>query len=239
MCGRLNIIDDPFTVDLLRYFGVASDVVPCLPMFNMGPSESIPIIREQNGHRRSEMAIWSLLLEKGPAGFKPKAGLSTFNARAERLEESRLWRSAYKTRRCLIPATGFYEYKTADGKKHPFFIRPVDRAIVFAGLFREWHHNDRSVFSCALVVTAPHPRLTHIHDKSLPVMLAPRTVDAWLDPAHTDTDDFAPLFRPWLRYDFAVIPVDPSFNRAANKDAACIEPVGQVERLSADRPESW
>lgn len=237
MCGRLNIIDDPFTIDLLNYFGVAAEVMPRLPLFNMGPSERLPIIMETDGRRHAEWAVWSLLLEKGPTGFKPKTGLSTFNARAERLEESRLWHSAYKTRRCLIPASGFYEYKTMDGKKHPFYIRPVDRAVVLAGLFREWHDNDRTIFSCAIVVTTAHPRLMHIHEKSLPVMLGPEAVDAWLDTERVDAGSLAPLFRPRLRTDFLVIPVSAAYNRTANKHPDCIVRVGDVERIPADAPE--
>jgi putative SOS response-associated peptidase YedK len=238
MCGRLNITDDPFTIDLLKYFGVDLGIRPRLPLYNMGPSERIPIIFEQGGARTSSFAIWSFLLESTPTGLKPKSGLSTFNAKAQRLTESRLWQTPYKSSRCIIPASGFYEFKNVNRKKYPYLIKPVDRAIGFAGLFREWHYKGDIIHSCALIVTLPHPKLSHIHDKSFPVLMSKEHIDPWLDPAIDptikDTERFKPLYEPRLRTDFVAIPTNPFFNSPKNKNRNCLEPIGESESICAD-----
>jgi putative SOS response-associated peptidase YedK len=234
MCGRLNITDDPFTIDLLKYFGVELGITPRLPLYNMGPAERIPIIFEQDGELTARFAIWSFLLESTPTGLKPKAGLSTFNAKAQRLTESRLWSKPYKTSRCIIPASGFYEFKSVKRKKHPYLIKPVDQAISFAGLFREWQSKKDVVYSCALIVTVPNPKLTHIHDKSFPVILEQAFFDPWLDRKNQHTERFEPLYEPWLRTDFTATPTDPFYNHPRNKNSGCLEAIGEPELIHAD-----
>ena len=234
MCGRLNITDDPFTIDLLKYFGVYLGIKSRLPLYNMGPSEQIPIIFENDGEPTSQFAIWSFLLEKTDVRWKPKPGISTFNAKAQRLNQSRLWRGPFKKKRCIIPATSFYEYLPIKDKKLPFLIKPADSAIAFAGLFREWHHQGDTVYSCALIVTLPHPKFFHVHRKSFPVIMNQESFDSWLDPKNYDTEGLEPLFEPRIRNDFEIIPTDPQYNSPSKKSPKCIEPVGKAELIRAD-----
>lgn len=234
MCGRLNITDDPFTIDLLKYFGVDLDVFPRLPLYNMAPTEQIPIIFNSSDEYVAKFAIWWFLLKMTDSGLVPNTAVTTFNAKAQRLANSRLWKTAYKKARCIIPATSFYEYLKIKDTNLPRLIKPVDSAIAFAGLYREWHYGGETIYSCTLITTVHHPKFHHIHRKSWPVILPVESFATWLAPKNFDTDPFESLFEPRLQTDFEVVATDRKYNHPADKDPQCIEAIEKPEFISAD-----
>ncbi len=233
MCGRLNVNDDPLVHGLFRYFGCdTGDTDGFLPLYNMGPSETIPIIFEWEGERTITSAIWWYLVK--PDAHRqhmiPDSRFKTFNARADRLTGSKLWRHAFRTRRCVIPASGYFEWQVNNsGKRAPYYIRPVDKAIAFAGLYNQWNLDHQYYYSFSIITTQAVSQLAHIHNKSLPVMLTHQYANDWINGSITDIDIFKPLFEPKLHTDFSVTPVDPRYNKSSVKDSKCMEAVGQVE----------
>ena len=233
MHGRLNVTDDPLVHELFRYFKCdLGDTKYFLPLYNMGPSESVPIIFEREGKRTVKNAIWWFLLtpDEKRHNMIPNTRFKTFNAKADKLTGSKLWSHAFKARRCAVPANGYYEWAgDKHGKRHLYYIKPLDKAIAFAGLYNQWHLDHQIYYSFAIITTQAHPKLAHIHDKSLPVMLTPEFAHDWMNPMITDTEQFKPLFEPELHTDFSVTPVDPMYSKSSVKDSGCVEPVGEVE----------
>jgi len=145
-----------------------------------------------------------------------------------------LWREPFKTKRCIIPATSWFEYLPTRSVKISSLIKPVDAASAFAGLHREWRYKDDTIYSCALITTNHNPKFYHIHRKSFPVILHQESFDSWLDPKLWDTEHFESLFEPRLRTDFEVVGTDPKYNRPTNKNPKCIEPTGKPELIPVD-----
>jgi len=111
-----------------------------------------------------------------------KIGYKMINAKAETLAEKPAYRTAYKKRRCLIPATGFYEWVSQGGRKQPFYIHREDEGVVaFAGLWEHWEHEDQSIYSTTIITTEADVRLWDIHDR-MPVILPQTNFENWLDP---------------------------------------------------------
>ena len=226
MCGRFNVVDDPFTVELLQHFGIDSDFAPTVCQYNTEPGSIVPIIINSRGTYKLVNAIWWMLLKETSEGLRPNAKWRTFNAVTRRLTESPLYRDPFRNSRCIIPASGYYEWKKENEKRVPYYIKPVDQAIAFAGLYKTWRYKDKFIFSCTLLTTNAHPKLTGIHDKSSPVMLQPDKFEEWLDPSATDTGQFQPLFEPRFHSEFSVTPVSSIVNNSRNKTAECVHPSG-------------
>jgi putative SOS response-associated peptidase YedK len=134
------------------------------------------------------------------------------------------FRSAFRQRRCLIPADGFCEWKKAGRVRQPYFIRLKDGLpLAFAGLWEEWRDPDgQAVGSCAIIVTRANALLQPIHDR-MPVILEPHAFGQWLG---TDlTDAFTPLLAPFPPEDMEAYPVDRTVNNPGNEAAACVERV--------------
>ena len=236
VCERLTITDGPEIRELLADLGINyDDYEPFLPLINSGPTENIPIIFGNEDNRRIELAIWWYKLKLSTNRFVPEIRCKTFNARAQKLEDIRLYQNAFRTQRCVIPASGFYGYKSVHGMRYPYYIKPKEKAIGFAGLYNRWNNGHESTYSCTLVTTDPHPRLAHIHDKSFPVMLTRDYAESWLDPEITDICGFNRAFNPKLRSDFVVIPVSHSAAENKNKGLECLTAVGEPELILKDR----
>jgi putative SOS response-associated peptidase YedK len=171
MCGRFVLYSDQFS--LAQRFEV--EALPELhPRYNVAPTQSIPIVREESGKRRFALARWGLI----PHWAKDeKIGYHTINARAETVTSKPAFRNAFKYRRCLIPADGFYEWAVVPGSKtkQPWFIALRDREpMAFAGLWERWRSPEgEDLESCSIIVTDANDLMRPIHDR-MPVVLAPR-----------------------------------------------------------------
>ncbi|GAB3246208.1 SOS response-associated peptidase [Chitinimonas naiadis] len=224
MCGRYNISDSPQVQLLCELLGVK--LYPTTRL-NISPGGQGDFVAELDGELKLTTGYWSALIEpKAAGGYRPNPKFKTFNARSDRLTASPLWRKLYSSKRAIVPATGWHEWKDGeDGKKQCYQLELGDRAIAFGGLYQLYQFGEDLVPAYSIITLPPHPRVTHIHDKSLPLMLEPADFDMWLDPNFKQIEAFAHLLLPVLRHELLVIPVNNPKDMLA---------VGPVETIPAD-----
>ncbi|MFN2359708.1 MAG: SOS response-associated peptidase [Marinobacter sp.] len=228
MCGRYNVIDDPLVQELLKILGIP---IRAQTRLNIAPGAKGQIVYETNQGLTLEDAIWSLLIELKPdgSGYRPSPKYSTFNARSGSLGTSPLWKKRFHSQRAIIPASGFHEWTGEKGYKQCYNIRPVNSAIAFAGLYELWDFQGDIVPSFTIITLPPHPRFSHIHHKSIPLMLKSEDFDMWLDPHLTNTDPLQHLLKTSIREPLSVEPI---------KSPANLEKLGQGEKIEADNEKS-
>lgn len=149
------------------------------PRYNLAPSQGAPVIRELDGERRLDLIRWGLV----PAWAKNPTDVrhNLFNARAETAAEKPSFRSAFKSRRCLMPASGFFEWRTVDGVKQPYYISRVDGApMVFAGLWERWAKDGQELDSCTMLTTSANEFMRDLHHR-MPVILEADAREIWLE----------------------------------------------------------
>jgi len=194
VCGRFGLFVTPELLE--QYFGLAEPASTSLPArYNITPGQAVAAIREHDGRRRLDALTWGLV----PFWAKDAAiGRRLINARLEGISEKPAFREAWSRRRCLIPASGFYEWGEAErgGKrKRPYFIAPArEPLLALAGLWERWRTpaGDK-LETCVIVTIEASPELAAIHDR-MP-LLVPRAAQAtWLDP-RTSLADLAELAR--------------------------------------------
>ncbi len=237
MCGRFNLTAAGEAI--AEEFGL--DETPLLkPRFNIAPSQPIVTIDVQpgTGHRSLAERRWGLLLEthadpqrvlfpeivSAPAGERRQ-----INARSETASRSPAFREAFAHRRCLIPATGFYEWRKAPGSRaQPWLFQMADgRLFAFAGLWQPPPEGGAPA-SCLILTTEPNDLARAIHDR-MPAILAPEDYAAWLDPATTSAT-LQPLLRPFPAQAMSAFPVSTAVNNPAVDDRSCLEPVPSDRR---------
>ena len=220
MCGRFAFYSPAEATAAL--FGV-NDVPELKPRFNIAPTQSIAAVRMDSEESR-EVALlrWGLV----PFWAKdPSIGNRMINARAETVAEKPSFRAAYRKRRCLILADGFYEWrKEADGKTPYFISLASDEPFAFAGLWEDWHakDSDDSLQSTAIITTAANDFMHQLHHR-MPVVLQQDAADRWLAGNDEVLAEAGPAFRAW--------PVDRRVNNARNEGEELVEAAG--ETLSA------
>lgn len=219
MCGRF-VINIPLDV-FIKLFGIR-EVGDVRPRFNVAPSQSVPVIREASDGRRQILAMrWGFV----PAWAK-EFGVGLINARAETAGEKPSFRQAFRQRRCIVPASGFYEWAKVDGKKTPHYIHMTDGApMPFAGLWESWKSPEGQVTeTCTILTTTANSVVAPIHDR-MPVILHPDEFSLWLDRELHEADRLAPLFAPYPADRLEVYPVSSLVNSPANDAPSCIDPV--------------
>jgi putative SOS response-associated peptidase YedK len=193
------------------------------PRYNIAPSQSIAAIRVAPEARQREFVRlhWGLI---PPWAKDRKIGYSTINARAETVDSKPSFRSAFKKRRCLILADGFYEWqKSEDKKKQPFHIHMKDnRPFAFAGLWERWKGGGEEIESCTIIVTEGNDVMKPIHDR-MPVILDPADYGLWLDPEADNASQLRELLQPYAGDDLEADPVSTLVNSPKNDVAACVE----------------
>lgn len=196
MCGRMNVTDHPGIQDLLDDLGIE---YPISPQLNIAPGSEAEFIINNGGDPDLIKGYWSMLIEpkpSDPARYRPNPKYKTFNAQSRRLYESRLWNQAYTSRRCIIPVSGFHEWK--DGC---YNVTAADgRALVLAGLYQINDFHGVIVPSFSVITLPPQPAFSHIHDKSFPFFLKPEEYESWLNPAVRNTDTFDPAMAEGIRF---------------------------------------
>ena len=224
MCGRFsNKLSWREIVSFYR-LTLAPDNTAYAPRYNVAPSQSIPVLRTVDGERELVVMRWGLI----PHWAKdPAIGNKLINARAETVAEKPSFRSAFRRRRCLIPASGFYEWqKTTGGTRQPWYIRLASgEPLSLAGLWEQWQPpgGDR-IESCTIITTAANELLAPIHHR-MPVILSAADHDAWLDPAAPSP---GALLRSYEAEKMTAYPIGRLVNDPRNDDPACIEPLGQA-----------
>lgn len=218
MCGRFTL-HTPYD-QLGEYFGIA-DMPETAASYNIAPSQNVPAVRVADRRRELALLRWGLL----PGWAKEaKTSYRMINARAETVAEKPAYRTAFRRRRCLLPADGFYEWRqTADGKQ-PYYIRMRDAGVfAFAGLWERWEGADEVIESCTIIVTGANDAIRPVHDR-MPVIIAPEAYAQWLDPELQEPASLSPLLRPWPGDAMEVYPVSTRVNRPKNNDPECIAP---------------
>ncbi len=191
------------------------------PRYNIAPTDPIPIIRvdPRDGARELTMARWGLI----PFWMKEKPKVPHINARAETVHKLPLFREAFAKRRCLVPATGFYEWQQrADGKQPYRFVRKDLEPFAFAGLWEFARLNGEDILSAAIIVGEPNPLVAGVHDR-MPVMLMPDDYDRWLDPGES-IEALRALLRPYDAALMKAYEVSRIVNSVKNDVEECIEP---------------
>jgi putative SOS response-associated peptidase YedK len=198
MCGRYAIA----TSRLPRIERALDVELPVLePRYNIAPTQAVPVVRMGAGGRYELVPMrWGLV----PAWSKEaRTAYATFNARAETVAQKPAFRAAYRSRRCLVPASGFYEWRDEGGRKEPWYVSSADGGeLGFAGLWEAWRGPEgESLLSCSVVVGAANALVAPIHDRMV-VILEPGDYAQWLDP-RTPPAAVDRLLRPcppqWLR----------------------------------------
>ena len=205
----------------LRWFKVSGTAPNLPPHYNAAPGQELPVIRlhRETGERVLGTLRWGLI----PYWSKdPKIGWKCINARGETVKTAPAFRSAYKSRRCLVPANAFYEWKANGKQKQPYAIAMRDRGpFAFAGLWENWKDpSDQWLRTFTILTTKPNELVAPIHDR-MPVILAPADYDRWLG----DEPDPADLIRPYSADQMVSWPVSTRVNKPENDDAAILERV--------------
>lgn len=227
MCGRFTLT----TTDgetLRATFNLDGIPIDLSPRYNIAPTQNIATIIHDDGAPQNTLVrmCWGLI----PSWAKdPSIGSRMINARAETVAEKPSFRAAFKRRRCLIPADGFYEWQAQpDGPKVPLYITLQDHALFgFAGLWEVWKDpaSGELIHSCTIITTDANERVAPIHNR-MPVILRPDTYAIWLDNTEDDTALLQDLLRPYASEAMSAYPVSREVNRAGNEGPHLIERAG-------------
>ncbi|MAA97945.1 MAG: DUF159 family protein [Stappia sp.] len=220
MCGRFVLAASPEQVRD-HFSHVEREEFP--PRYNIAPTQPIATVRLFEGARHFVLVRWGLVpgWVKDPASFSLLA-----NARGETAADKPSFRTAMRHRRCLVPASGYYEWRAGpDGRKQPYFVRPRAGGLVaLAGLWEEWCDPDGGVIDTGALMTVPaNAALSHIHDR-MPLVIAPEHFDLWLDVKSARPQEIRALIRPAPDDLFEAFPVSRRVNGARDDDPGLLEP---------------
>lgn len=223
MCGRFNIVDDPFLSGLLAVLGVDLHVQTRM---NIAPTESVPMICGQDGQRTAQLARWWLV----PRWAKEiNTKYSMFNARSENLLSSRAFATPFKQQRAVVPASSFIEWQKTNNGKQAQQIQLETSAIAFAAVFERTRINDQSVLSCAIVTKPASPAFEAIHNR-MPVILNATETELWMDNSQALSLSFS-AFSPKSQPPLLISPLSSRVNNAANKNPDDFVPIGPAVRV--------
>jgi putative SOS response-associated peptidase YedK len=221
MCGRFTLFTPASRLCEVFLPGEAPSVAP---RYNIAPTQPILAVRASAapGRRVFAMPRWGLI---PPWSRDPAIGNRLINARAETASEKPAFRRAFRERRCLVPADGFYEWKREGAAKRPFYVRMKGGApFAFAGIWERWEGTrGEAVETCAILTTEPNELLSPLHDR-MPLILPPEEYGRWLDPSIRSPEFLATLLRPFPSGGMEAYPVGRGVNNPANDDPSCIRP---------------
>ena len=222
MCGRFTqtaspeIIAQQFDLDAPPLFK---------PRYNIAPSQQVAAIRINPDAAKRECVLlrWGLI----PSWAKDaKIGNQCINAKAETVAEKPSFRSAFKKRRCLVIADGFYEWRLQGKQKQPMWIGlKRKRPFAFAGLWEHWTPAEGApIETCTIITTEPNALMQTIHNR-MPVILTPHDYDLWLDPTMQHVETVKPLLRPFTADELVAYSVSTLVNNPRHDAPQCLEPV--------------
>ncbi len=216
MCGRFTLRRTAQAI--ADELGVA-DAPDGQPRYNIAPTQQILAVREMDGKRVASLLRWGLV----PSWSASVTGSAPLiNARADTAAVKPAFRSAFKRRRCLVPADGFYEWKTEGRKKLPHLFSLADGGLLaLAGLWEVWEREGQRVESVCLLTTEANELMQAVHDR-MPVILPSEARSAWLDPG-TDAARLNALLRPYPASMMVCRPVSQKVNHARNEGPECLE----------------
>lgn len=229
MCGRYLITSSPEALRRLFGYGEQPNFPP---RYNIAPTQPVPVVILENGVRQFRLMRWGFL----PSWVKdPRTFALVINARAETVLEKPSFRNAIRRRRCILPADGYYEWKTSPTRKQPHLIRRRDGApIGFAGVAETWMGPNGEEVDTVAIVTAPAaPEMAALHDR-VPVTIDPRDFDRWLDGGEIDLEPVMELLVAPPQGTFVWHEVSTAVNRVANDSPDLILPCSEEDIAIAE-----
>jgi putative SOS response-associated peptidase YedK len=230
MCGRFTLRTNPR--DWAEIFAVVRQLESdWLPAYNIAPTQQVVCVRERADEPREYFkARWGLI----PSWAKDmKIGASCTNAHVETVDSKPAFRNAFRKRRCLVIANGFYEWRRLDRVPHYITLKSGE-PMAFAGLWESWRENweepGEALESCTICTTDANDMMGQLHDR-MPVIVPPHTVDHWLDPMVTDTEELKPRLAQFPSGEMQSWPVGKAVGNVRNQGPQLIEPVGPVEEI--------
>ena len=225
MCGRFTL-RVPAGL-LVEEFGLAAEPV-LSPRYNIAPTQNVPVIRaaDETSAKRCDLLRWGLVPSWAD---DPAIGNRMINARGETVAVKPSFRAAFSKRRCLVPADGYYEWRTTgDGKQPYFFHLDGDRPFVFAGLWESWQSPDGSPLETFVIITTNANEQTLPYHDRMPVVLRGSATDQWLH-RQASRDQLLELLqsRPWD--DLVIEPVSKLVNNPRNDRPECVQPLSTSE----------
>ncbi|MGZ5054957.1 MAG: SOS response-associated peptidase [Methylobacter sp.] len=216
MCGRYNLIATG--QQIMDHFGLLS--LPAQdPDYNIPPGQKIlAIVQLEDGSNKAVNLHWGLI----PSWSKDHAIANRLiNARAETLTTKPSFKKAYQHRRCLIPATGFYEWQATGFGKQPYHIHKPDNSLfAFAGIWEHWKNDQETVYSCAIITTGANDIMAPIHDR-MPVIIAPEDYNRWLNK-QTAIVDIADFLAADAYTGMQTNPISTRINNPLHNDESCL-----------------
>jgi len=233
MCGRFTLKTS--AEQLARVFALLR-VPEWTPRYNIAPSQNIVVIRQTSAGREPALMQWGLIPSwANDARF----GAKMMNARSETAHEKPTFREAFKSRRCLIPADGFFEWQKVTSKiKQPFFIGVNSNdPVAFAGLWETWESQpepgsteSQVIESCTILTTDANSAIADVHNR-MPVILNEADYDRWLNPDEKNQQTLLDLLKPYPAEEMDFHPISTLVNNVKNDVSECLEPQKQSGRL--------
>lgn len=222
MCGRFTLDISPD--DLTSYFKLAVQrALKLEPRYNIAPSQGVAVVRVVGGERRLDLLRWGLIPHWAQ---DMNIGYKLINCRAETSSTLSSFREAFRHRRCVVPATGFYEWPRTGGRKTPtYYYREDGQPMAFAGLWEHWRDPKRENFeieSCTILTTEANNLIKATHNR-MPVILQQQEIDAWLD-LEQDPEKLKRLLGPIGSTVLSCHPVSDFVNNPRHEGQACVAP---------------
>jgi putative SOS response-associated peptidase YedK len=223
MCGRYRLSRRKQLV--AEYFDSVPGEEDWSPHYNIAPTQSVPVIRQNAKEPIRELSLmrWGLI----PSWAKDSSvAAKMINARSETAGTKPAYRDALKSCRCLIPADGFYESQKTGKAKQPYCFEVNEGELfAFAGIWDRWKEPSGKVLdSCSILTTAPNVVTSAVHDR-MPVILDPHSYDLWLDPGMRDVSTASELLKPYDARQMRCYPVSTRINYVTNDDETCSAPL--------------
>ena len=223
MCGRYRLSRSKQLVD--EYFDTVSDGCEWTPRYNIAPTQPVPVVRQKPKEPIRELSLirWGLI----PSWAKDSSSAaSMINARSETAGTKPAFRDAFKSRRCLIVADGFYEWQRLGKTKQPYCFEVGNAELfAFAGIWDRWRDSSgNTVETCSILTTTPNAVTSAVHDR-MPVILDSDSYDLWLDPGMQDANSASELLKPYDAHLMRCYPISTRINHVVNDDKDCSAPV--------------
>jgi putative SOS response-associated peptidase YedK len=223
MCGRYRLSRRKQFVE--EYFDTVADAPDWVPRYNIAPTQPVPVIRQHPKEPRRELSLmrWGLI----PSWAKDASiAAQMINARSETAATKPAFRDPLTSRRCLIPADGFYEWLRSGKSNQPYCFEVNDgEMFAFAGLWDRWKDpSGQWVKSCSILTTTPNAVTSAVHDR-MPVIIDPDSYDLWLDPGMNNVVEVSNLLKPYDARLMRCYPVSTRINSVVNDDEECSAPV--------------
>jgi putative SOS response-associated peptidase YedK len=218
MCGRYTLRTPVDT--LAEQFDLDEYPSSLTASYNIAPTQGVAAVIAEDEKRKLEILRWGLIPSWAD---DPAIGNRMINARAETVSEKPSFRGAFKERRCLVLADGFYEWQKTSNGKQPFYIHMEDGSpFAFAGLWEFWKNGDE-IRSCTIITTDANPLVGPIHNR-MPVILHPEDYRLWLDPDFDEKEPLMDLLKPYPSEEMEAYVVSRRVNTPSNNEPSVVEP---------------